>query len=93
MKTVRPVSEWKKGEPIGSFIDTYYYNVIEADYPGPQTVPVKDGKGNVIARVTSGFWERFSVEGTACSWTAASSTRRRPGLSSRTRPWAKGRAA
>ena len=64
MKTVRPASEWKKGEVIGSFIDTYYYNVIEADYPGPQIVPVKDGKGGLLARVTQGFWERFSVEGT-----------------------------
>jgi 3D (Asp-Asp-Asp) domain-containing protein len=64
MKTVRPVSEWKKGEPIGKFLDTYYFNVIEADYPGPQTVAVKDAKGKVIAWVTAGFWEHFSVEGT-----------------------------
>ena len=64
MKTVRPVSEWKKGEPIGRFIDTYYFNVVEADYQGPQTVPVKDGKGELLARVRAGFWEHFSVEGT-----------------------------
>jgi hypothetical protein len=64
MKTVRPVSEWKKGEPIGRFIDTYYFNVIEADYPGAQTVPVKDGKGDLLAWVRAGFWEHFSVEGT-----------------------------
>jgi 3D (Asp-Asp-Asp) domain-containing protein len=64
MKTVRPASEWKKGEPIGRFIDTYYFNVVEADYPGQQTVPVKDGKGNVLAWVTPGFSEHFSVEGT-----------------------------
>ncbi|MFI5361092.1 MAG: 3D domain-containing protein [Elusimicrobiota bacterium] len=64
MKTVRPASEWKKGEPIGQFIDTYYYNVIEADYPGPQTEAVKDGKGKILAWVTRGFWERFNVEGT-----------------------------
>jgi 3D (Asp-Asp-Asp) domain-containing protein len=64
MSTVRPRGEWKAGEPIGRFIDTYYYNVVEADYPGPQTVPIKDGKGNLLAMVTQGFWERFSVEGT-----------------------------
>ena len=64
MSTVRPVSEWRKGEPIGRFLDTYYYNVIEADYPGPQSVPVRDGKGNFLAWVTQGFWDRFSVEGT-----------------------------
>jgi 3D (Asp-Asp-Asp) domain-containing protein len=64
MKTVLPAGDWKKGEPIGQFLDTYYFNVVEADYPGPQTVPVKDGKGNVIAHVTQGFWEHFSVEGT-----------------------------
>jgi hypothetical protein len=64
MKTVRPASEWRKGEPIGLFLDTYYFNVVEADYPGAQTVPVKDGKGQIIAWVTPGFWEHFSVEGT-----------------------------
>jgi hypothetical protein len=64
MSTVRPRSEWKKDEPIGQFIDTYYYNVVEADYPGPQTVPIKDGKGNLLAMATPGFWERFNVEGT-----------------------------
>lgn len=64
MKTVRPASEWRKGEPIGLFLDTYYFNVVEADYPGPQTVAVRDGKGGVIAWVTQGFWEHFSVEGT-----------------------------
>lgn len=64
MSTVRPASEWRKGEPIGRFLDTYYYNVIEADYPGPQAVPVRDGKGNFLAWVTQGFWDRFSVEGT-----------------------------
>ena len=64
MKTVLPVGAWKRGEPIGRFIDTYYFNVIEADYPGPQTVPVKDGKERLIAMVTQGFWKHFSVEGT-----------------------------
>lgn len=64
MKTVRPVGEWKKGEPIGRFLDTYYFNVVESDYPGPQTVPVVDGRGKLLARVTAGFWEHFSVEGT-----------------------------
>jgi hypothetical protein len=64
MKTVRPVADWQQGEAIGQFIDTYYFNVVEADYPGPQTVPIKDGKGNLIAMVTPGFWEHFRVEGT-----------------------------
>jgi len=64
MRTVRPESEWRKGEPIGRFLDTYYFNVVEADYPGPQTVPVKDGRGKLIAWVTAGFWEHFRVEGT-----------------------------
>ncbi|HXT01063.1 MAG TPA: 3D domain-containing protein [Elusimicrobiota bacterium] len=63
MRTVRPQSEWRKGAVIGQFLDTYYYNVIEADYPGPQSVPVKDGKGAIIAWVNQGFWDRFSVEG------------------------------
>ena len=64
MKTVLPVTQWKKGEPIGRFLDTYYYNVVEADYPGEPSVPMKDAKGNVLAWVTPGFWERFKVEGT-----------------------------
>ncbi|HEX4049135.1 MAG TPA: 3D domain-containing protein [Elusimicrobiota bacterium] len=64
MKTVRPVSRWKKGEPIGRFLDTYYFNVLESDYPGPRTVTVKDGRGKPLASVTAGFWEHFSVEGT-----------------------------
>jgi hypothetical protein len=64
MKTVRPRGEWKKGEPIGRFLDTYYFNVVESDYSGPQTVTVKDGKGKVLAKVRQGFWEHFNVEGT-----------------------------
>lgn len=64
MSTVRPRADWRAGEPIGRFLDTYYFNVIEADYPGPQSVPVRDGQGAILAWVTEGFWKRFSVEGT-----------------------------
>jgi 3D (Asp-Asp-Asp) domain-containing protein len=63
MKTVLPVSRWRKGEPIGRFIDTYYFNVLESDYPGPQTVALKDGRGRLIAMVAEGFWRHLRVEG------------------------------
>jgi 3D (Asp-Asp-Asp) domain-containing protein len=64
MKTVRSRADWRKGEPIGRFLDTYYFNVVESDYPGPQTVPIKDGQGRLLAVVRQGFWDHFSVEGT-----------------------------
>lgn len=63
MKTVRPRDQWKAGEPIGQFLDTYYFNVIEADYAGPQIIPIKDGSGKLLAKVRRGFWEHYSVEG------------------------------
>lgn len=64
LKAMHPLTELKKGEVIGKFLDTYYFNVMEENYPGKQTVPVKGPGGKIIAKVTPGFWEHLSVEGT-----------------------------
>ncbi len=52
------------GTLIGSFDLSYYWIVAEADYPGPQDVPLYGGDGGVLAWVSAGFAEAVSLEGT-----------------------------
>jgi len=52
------------GDPLGSFQLTYYWITDEADYTGVPDTDVFDPSCNVLATVTSNFFDSLRLEGT-----------------------------